>query len=602
MTSETIFRLLAAYRERVEAIRKEEGLSEEEQRRAFRLSFSDDDFLLARSRARDVFTGISGHPFQLKTVPAGIPSFLSGGGDGARRFDPALFDAIEAAKTHIRSFEIGTDDFSERELSRLAKGHPGGYTRNEIEEVVSRLEQLRVSNRHFLVLTNPATQWSDLFEKLITLEDLCWSYAHFYPDPNPFVLAPMGTPLFDEMMRRGKGDTLTKRTFEVPDFPEFTHWVFNMASPREGLFSTGRSSHLDFFRRLSDLLKSRCRFSIVDDAYLHFLDVCDNTNPTQAQAGEKGRVLDQLTRAVQLRSRRIASGIKDRGFLWAGSDAVRRNASLAHMLSGMFLLRETAARVFPEARFRKKRERLERSLDLFFEQLEAGSNVRADALAIDRRELDEALRFGRVQLGLYQAGGLRNQTNWMADGFVRRIEDKLLGMGLHGEAKEWGCLCSPGTELVRLEVTEDKRDARFVEDGAKAGRFFDLLGLADAGLGCLDEGLHFVRAELVLSRSIREDFLTTSETRVSLYEGIERLPLDFKVRFQKEFRVSPFLDKDGFATALLSKFLVSQEIPHHREMYGTVVFEGLERVLQRLVPQDLKEFSKWFFEKDASPL
>jgi len=85
---------------------------------------------------------------------------------------------------------------------------------------------------------------------------------------------------------------------------------------------------------------------------------------------------------------------------------------------------------------------------------------------------------------------------------------------------------------------------------------------------------------------------------VSVYDGIERLPLDFKDRFQREFRVSSFLDRDGFATALLSKFLASQEIPHHPEMFGTIVFQGLEQVLGRLVPQSLTEFSKWFFGRE----
>jgi hypothetical protein len=597
MASETIFRLLSAYRERIEAIRQKEGLSEEEHGRAFQVSLSDDDFLLARSRAKTFFLGVSGHPFRLKTVPAGISSFLSGGGDRARRFDPALSDAIEAARPRIRSFEIGTDDLSGLELSRLAKGHPGGYTVDDIEEVVSHLERLGISNRHFLILSNPDTQWSDLFEKLITLEDLCWSYAHFYPDPNPFVLAPMGTPLFAEMERQGRGDALTKKTFAVPDFPEFTHWVFNMAPPGEGLFSTGRLSHLDFFRRLCDLLKSRCRFSVVDDAYLHFLDVCDDTDPTRARAGEKERVLDQLTRAAHLRGRRIVSGIRDPGFLSVGSDPTGRGSSLAHILSGMLILRETVARVFPEAGFREKRGRLEKTLDALSEKMETGSKLRAGLPAADCRQLEKALRFGRGQVSLYLAGGLTNQASPMADSFVRRIGGELLDKGLHSQAQEWRRLCSQGTDLVRLEVSGDKRDARFIEDGAKVRRLFELLGLVDPGLGHPDEVLRFVRAERVLARSIRDDFLGNTETRVALYDGLAGLPLEFNDRFQQEFCVSPFLNKDEFVAASLSKFLVARKVPHNRAMHGTFLFEGLEDVLQKFVPRSLKELSNWLFER-----
>ncbi len=593
MSSATIFRLLSAYRERVEAIGRTEGLSERERRKALQVTFSDDDFLLARPRAESFLSGLKDQPIRLKTVPAGIPSFLSAGETGKRRFDPGLFQAIKAAGRRIGSFEIGTDDFTERELSRLAKGRPGGYSLADIEEVIGRLEELGVPNRHFVILSNPATRWSDLFEKLIALEDLSGTYARFLPDPNPFVLAPVGTPLFREMERQGRADTLTRRTLAVADFPEFTHRVFNMAPPAGDLFSTERLSHLDFFRRLCDLLKSRCRFSIFDDAYLHYLCVCNESDPTRFESEEKERILDQFVRAVHLRIARVSSAIKSERRLSVGSETTRKEGFPASQFSGLLLLRETVGRLFPEEAFLERTDRLEKTLDAFFHAMVAGSDLRAGLPADTCREIDRALCFGRAQIGLYEAAGRPHRPNLMAKGFVRQVEAGLLEMGLRREAEEWRTLSFRGDELVRLEVADDKGDARFVEDEAGIERLFDLLRLADPGSVRAGEGLRFIRAERVIGRSIRDDFLGRSETRVALYDGLADLPVDFLHRFQEEFDVSPFLDKEGFLTVLLSKFLTGREMSHNRALHGTTLFDGLDDVLEALIPRSLKEFSRW---------
>ena len=598
MSAETILRILSAYQARVDEIEKREALSEQERRKAFQVSFSDDDFLLARQRAKGFLQRIRETPFHLKAVPAGIPSFLSGGSKGpgrARAFDAALFEAIEAAGDRILSFEIGTDDFTEPELFRLAKGYPGGYTLGEIVEVLRRLEQLRINNRHFVILSNPATRWSDLFEKLITLEALSGSYPHFYPDPNPFVLAPLGTPLFSELVGQGRADTLVKRVFTVPGFPEFTHWVFNMALPREDLFSTDRVSTVGFFNRLCDLLKSRYRFSIFDDAYLHYIDVCNNKNPAYAETDERERILDQIIRAARLRGERIVSRVNDATVPSDGSIGTGRLRSLANMICGMFLLRETAGALFPEEAFHEKRQSLRELVDEMSAQLESWASPEGSLPEAASQGLRQALGFGMAQVRLYQSGGLANQANLLADRFVRKTEARLLELGLPEDAREWRALCSRGAELVRLDVAEDKRDAKFVEDEEKVGRLFGLMARVDPELARPASWLPFVRAELVLGRTLRDDFLSASETRVPVYDGIARLPLDFMDRFQQEFRVSPFLDKDGFATAMLSKFLASQEIPHLAEMFGTSVFQGLEPLLRALVPSGLTEFSRWFF-------
>jgi hypothetical protein len=261
----------------------------------------------------------------------------------------------------------------------------------------------------------------------------------------------------------------------------------------------------------------------------------------------------------------------------------------------MFLLRKTLGHLFPEAEFLGKQESLLGTLDALFERLEPESNLLAGLPSADRRAVDRALRFGRDQVRLHEAGGCANPASPIAESFVRKIEGRLEEMGLRGEAREWRGLCAEGAHLVRLEVAGDRQDARFVEDEVGMERLIEILRLVDPDSGRSESLIRFVRGERVLTRSIRDDVLTTSETRVSLYDGIERLPFDFQDRFQQEFRISPFLDRDGFVCAVLSKFLVSRAIPHSVEMHGTMLFQGLEKVLQGLVPQPLQAFTEWFF-------
>jgi hypothetical protein len=595
MSGPTLFRILSAYRERVDAIHRAEGLSERERHKAFQVTLSDDDFLLARSRAKAFFLRLSDQPFRIRTVPSGIPSFLSRGEAKETEFDPGLLEAIRAARTKIRSFEIGTDDFAEREISRLAKGHPRGYGLEEIEEVVGRFEELGISNRHFVILGNPSTCWSDLFEKLISLEDLSWRYSRFRPDPNPFVLAPAGTPLFARLVRQQRMDARTSRRFAVPGFPEFTHSVFNMAPPREGLFSTARVSHVAFFRRLSDLLKGRSRFSIFGDAYLHYLDVCRSIDPTCIETEEKERILDQLARAARLRTGRVLSQLAEQRLPSVGEDADAGGTFLAHTVSGLFLLHGTVARLFPEPGLLRKRQALLRALDGFFDQVGTGSSLRVHLPAALCRDLDRALHFGRAQVGLCLAGGGTGPANRIAEKYAFGIGNRLADMGLYDEAREWNELCSAQTDIVRLDVTDDKQDAGFVEDASKIERLSGLLDRAEPGWGSKEDMLRFMRAERVFERSIRDDLLSASETRVSLYDGMEGLPLELKERVQEEFGMSSFLDRDGFLCAVVSKFLVACEMRHPSGLHGTFVFQGMEKALQEIIPEHLKAFARWFF-------
>ncbi len=598
LTSETIFRLLSAYEERLEEIREASGLTESERQKALQLTFSDDNFLLDRERARTFFQDISKHPFSIKTVPADIPSFLSEEAENKRVFDTALFDALKASGERIGSFEIGTDDFSQRELLRLAKGHPRSYTLEEIREVMSRLEELKISNRHFVILSNPDTRWPDLFGKLISIEELSWSFPHFFPDPNPFVLAPVGTPVFEEILRAGKADTLTRKVFEISGFPEFTHWIFNMAPPEEEVFSAGDLSCVKFFRRLCDLLKGSRRFSIFNEAYIHFFEVCRGDHPGKGDLQEKEEIFSQVSRAVHLRRELLLSITKNR-FFWPGevSKGIRKLNTFLEIFLGMFLVRETLTELFPEEIFSEKIEKISEQLDTFFAQIDNWLETERDVHPLFLKQLQKAFISGREWISCSGTEKRGPDKRMIARGFEKTVAEKLRNKDLIQEANEWTNLCAPGGSLLRLEVTVDRADARFIHDSEKIDRFLELIRLADPEGENPVEDVQFLQAELVLYKTIKDDYLELPETRIFLYNTLANVPPDFKDRFLEEFDISCFFDKEEFIASVLSKFLTLREIPHNPEVYATDLFEGLEPVFQTLIPQALADFSKWFFQK-----
>ena len=598
LRAETIFRLLAALQARIEEIDRSQGFTAEERRKAYELSFSDDDFLLDGRRAGRVLQGIAGYPFTIRTIPAGIPSFLCDAAEGQRGFDPSLFDAIQQASGKIGSFEIGTDDFSERELQRLAKGHPRRYGLEEIREVLSRLEELRVSNRHFVILSNPDTGWSDLLEKLVNLEESSWSYAHFLPDPNPFVLAPVGTALFAQLVREGRAERLQKKEFSVPGFPEFTHWVFNLAPPREDIFSSRRLSCQDFFRSLSDLLKSSFRFSILNEAYVHLLETWEHAGPPEEEIEEKETIFRQIGRSVRMRTNRVSSLMRDPSFWKGGGARTTRKINLfSEMLLGTLLVREVLGGLFPQDCLRSERQDLEKTLDRLLAEVAFFLEENRDVPEALRAQVSEALRTGGEEIRCWSAGRGPAAKSAFPRSFVRAVQGKLEQGNRVGEAREWAALCAPGRNLLVLEVSSDRKDARFVEDSATIERFFELIHLAEPSPAPPVGLLPFLRAEWVLWKSLREDYLKNSETRIFLYDGLLALPSDFKVRFQSEFGVSPFFDRDEFIASLLAKFLACRAVPHDRRVLGTCLFEGLESTLEPLVHKRIEEFARWFFDR-----
>ncbi|MEW6440972.1 MAG: hypothetical protein AB1640_08565 [bacterium] len=596
LSAETIFHVLSSLEKRILQIEQAEGLTESEKRAALQLTFTDDDFLLDPGRAQAVLRGLAERPFFVRTIPAAIPSFLRDRPAGGKELDPILSDSIRAGRAKIGSFEIGTDDFSERELRRLGKGRPRAYGAPEIRAVVEELESLGVRNRHFVILSNPDTRWSDLLEKLVRLEEWSWSYPHFFPDPNPATLAPVGTPLFARLHRQGRTGGLATQRFSVPGFAEFDHQAFNLAPPEEHLFASERLSCMEFFRRLCDLLKTCNRFFIVNEAYLHLLRIRNEAFP---DAEEKARVFGQIVRCVHLRRARLEPRLAELPLpAERGAAAVRKRNLVLETVAGMLLVRETLGRLFPEDAFQAEREELGRTVDRQISAWDRSPDPEASLWP--RVPLQEALHAIREEAKGWSgreplAGESPAAIRPFPKSFIQSVREELERKTSASKAREWAALFEPGTSLLLLEVGKDRQDARFIEDAVRIGRFFELARLGGVGASRLSGVLPFLRAEWVLWKSIKDHYLGSSEVRIFLYEGLLRLPFELKRRFQEEFGLSPFCDRDELVASLLSKLLAARGRPHDACIHGTGLFEAAREELGSLVHEELAAFAQWLF-------
>ncbi len=592
----TLGRVLEALNKRIKAVAAAEGFTETERRQAYRLHLTDDDFLLDRRRAKLFFRAAARSPFSLETLPAGIPSFLAAGRAGERRFDSGLAACLGDWRDRIGSFEIGTDDFSERELRRLAKAHPGRYSLGEIREVVAVLERLGIRNRHFVLLSNPDTRWPELFEKIVTLEQLIWEFNRFLADPNPFVLAPVGTPLFEDLAAKGRLDAVSKRVLSVEGYPEFTHWAVNVAVPDEKLFSSPILSCRRFFQRLVDLLKGPQRFSVFNDVYLQYLLWRRKEDSAGEGPEERGAVLRLVEQAVNHRRERVRAWLQGAPFP-GGEQAgpCRQENRLVEILWGLSLVGRTRRELFPEASQAPWE-------DGHPEEPGRGALPALLSAAGEPEPIPDRIAAFRQAVRLAEshaehpgsASGPGAGGCDFARSFVLAVRSRLEERGLAAEAMQWESLCAQGREMVRLEVSADRSDARIVEDSGSIERTTALIRAAKPGFAGPEAFLPYLRSLRVLERTIREDFLeASSETRRVLYGRLLDLPAEFQARFGREFGLCPFVDRDGFLAALLARYLGARAIPHDRESAGTRLFEGLEPVLDSLVPPEIERFAAW---------
>jgi sulfatase maturation enzyme AslB (radical SAM superfamily) len=243
---------------------------------AYKLSFNDDDFLGDKKRAALFFDFIRRSEFSINFIQTAIRSFY------VRRtiasdepeLDMSLMECLGPDLFHPESdhnIYIGTENFSDDEISRLNKGYSYRY----IKRVVHELSKRRIKQGHHLIFCNPDTRISDIFDNMIKITRLCVRYKGYFKILLPVIQSQVslfGSASYKRYKDHVKiGEVLMAGGFPEHDYPLVLRdipkdRIVHMLSEKTDEIFSGEKYHLECWQKsLFLLLESAERLSLSED-------------------------------------------------------------------------------------------------------------------------------------------------------------------------------------------------------------------------------------------------------------------------------------------------------------------------------------------------
>ena len=113
LSVDVIMLILNQYLKRLNEIKKNENLTNEEYKNAITIAFTDDDFFINPKRAISILQQIKKTPFKIKSIAGSLPSlFVKDISQNNIVLNSKLFNALEEINNKNLIVAIGTDDFS----------------------------------------------------------------------------------------------------------------------------------------------------------------------------------------------------------------------------------------------------------------------------------------------------------------------------------------------------------------------------------------------------------------------------------------------------------------------------------------------------------
>lgn len=234
-----VLELLKMYRERLARLFGGLGAIPESARG---VAFYDDDFLSDLPRAASIAGFLSRGDLYLNFIQTGVKSVVSAG-KLPRVLGPAAFGRRPGGTTREKTdVYVGTENFSEAELTRLGKGY--GYA--GIERAVSSLSGARLRQAHHLILTNVFTGPQDVFENLSRLVELRSGSGPYFDILRPaerHLQSFFGTGTYRAVEKAGfLGRLKIAGVLALPGFPEFDFPLVEKDFPENALASAAAAA------------------------------------------------------------------------------------------------------------------------------------------------------------------------------------------------------------------------------------------------------------------------------------------------------------------------------------------------------------------------
>jgi radical SAM superfamily enzyme YgiQ (UPF0313 family) len=167
------------------------ALKDEDSLTKVMLYFLDNDFFIDPKRAAAFLTEVqqktyfSKLKFKFQTSISALKSFKE------------HFSALAILKDVV--LLIGTDSFVEKEVVRLEKAHKFA----DMYDIISLLEEHKIPNIHYTILSNIDTEWATLGEHIKNIIELHKKYQYFLGvKPNLFLNPSYGTRAFERILSR----------------------------------------------------------------------------------------------------------------------------------------------------------------------------------------------------------------------------------------------------------------------------------------------------------------------------------------------------------------------------------------------------------------
>lgn len=187
--------------------------------KAFTVNINDDDILLNKERAIKIIKTINELGFKIWGVQTSLESIE----EGRNVLD---FLSIKEFYFHNRPLLwLGTDSFLPERRKRLGRKP---LSKKIIEELIQLMEDKKIKNFHYLILTDHKTDWEEFINEIIFICELQKKYSFFEIIPTSKFLIPYPyTPSFKIIPE----ERIEKETLSIENYPQFNYPLVKFAKP-----------------------------------------------------------------------------------------------------------------------------------------------------------------------------------------------------------------------------------------------------------------------------------------------------------------------------------------------------------------------------------
>jgi hypothetical protein len=389
---------------------------------------------------------------------------------------------------------------------------------------------------------------------------------------------------------------LIRKKFVKNGFDEFNHDTLNVILPEPELFSSETQTGKFFFKRINDLTRTKFRFFIFNDVYIHFYKTFLQKEFNSENGSELKKCFEAIIKGIEFRVDILLKIKNDPSYLFhINEDDMERINVFLGIIIGTVFISESISELFPGSFFKKNPLKNKYQIDFFYEVINEVS--RNSYLSENIQKILKGSFYYSVEKILSgKKWYFEPDENHISTSFIHSIYKKIYNLGQKKRADEWMGLAKNSGNLIELDILDQGNDFQFNINIKKINLLLSYIRLAEnKNVIITDEDIYLLKSEAVLRKSLKENFLPFSNVRIPLYSKWLKVSPMFKNHFNDEFNIDCYISNEEFIASVISKFLAIKSTGVHSELLGTGIFNGYIDTLEDIIPENILCFSKWMF-------